>query len=156
MGKPSRPELPFSHKLLKNSDFAKQYVRDYTQRASDFILDIRNLKADDKPIVIRIQGRVASLHSHAFKEDFKTDYEKLSYQGIFIVSGFPLYFTAFKDNKEVPDLELEEMILESGKITPITITGTLRRDSGLNRYPYLLSPQILELGEYCSPNPLRI
>ena len=128
-------------------------VQDYTNSPGDFLIDIHNFSTDVEPIV-KLQGRVSGLQ---IKSPTK-EYQSLSYKGFLIINeDFPLYFHKIgAQPKDGHDLELEQLILNAGRDSPITITGLFRRFKHSLDTPYKLHPYILQFGEYISPVPANL
>jgi hypothetical protein len=145
--------------LVNDSDGESRHeVHDYTKNPTDFLIDIHEFPLSRLSIamspIIKVNGIVAGLKTKSFcSSDNSSEYTSLNYEGFLLInSNFPLYFSAMRFKEEIPNLGLEELMLESAKKKAITITGRLfkPRDSGK---PYSLMPFVLQLGEYISPGP---
>ena len=138
-----------SHALVNDPDaYTRLGVRDYTKHPQTFFEDLPEIMTLESPRFVRVEGIVTSLD---MKEMGIKD-NSLWYEGFLAISENALFFKGYRSKEEIGDLDLEKLMLESAKNLPITITGQMGWD---NSHPYILFPEVLQMGEYISPVPTK-
>ncbi len=129
-------------------------ILDYTSNTKRLFEEMKSFKNGQ---LIKICGNIAGLCIKIRGDKYSE--QRLEYDGMIILGVDSLfYFYACKSRKEVPNLELERAMLESAKSFPIFMTGIFYHDSASGfgtRFPSRISPAVLQMGGYISPQPRK-
>ena len=152
--KEEKPKHRYISHLIVNGELEAN-IEDYTENPQTLITNIVTglISSEDRPL-IRVRGIVSAVNIQESKLQYSDD-TWISYSGMLVLDrSFPLRFISFpRYKKEIGDLALEKLILETGKTLPLTMTGIL---GGPGDGTYSLLTEVVEVGNYISPKPTNV
>ena len=150
--KKSALDVPFSHRLIQGGEIVEREfgLKEYTADPGQLEIDI--LAGKGKDAFVRIYADILSFDAK-ITGDLLTDRQPIvEYRGFLKVptTDFLLQFERTRTRAENNDLELEQLLLEAGKKTPLLMTGKMNGDY-YNHQNLKFVPIIIQLGGYRVP-----